>query len=54
MNRVRASDFGEIWYSNAFRRSGPFRMLKCVILKNQDGGGRHLEKAKTDISPAWF
>ena len=46
--------FDGIWHADAVRNSWPFRPLKFEISKIQDGGGCHVKKSKTDISPPWF
>jgi len=40
----RLTDFDEIWHGDAYWPSTGDRPLKFRIFKNQDGGGRHLEK----------
>jgi len=42
--RNRLTDFDEIWHADADWPPTGDRSLKFPILKNQDGGGSHLEK----------
>jgi len=38
--------FGKIWLADASRQSGPHQLIKFHSLKNEDGGGGHLENSK--------